>query len=108
MRFLRGLKAAKVEKKRQGICFPRIRLSVVDTSEERCIPRSGRKDYELGTFPAPDIEACKRIAADFGWPLIVKRLFRDSCDDVWKEPAVQEALTHGIAPERCRECSYRH
>jgi len=108
MDFLHALKGSEVEKGRRGSHFPRVRLSIVDTSEEEFVPASGRIGYEQGHFPVPDFDECRRIADDFGWPLIVKRLFRDSCDEVWADPAIREMCARGIQIERCRDCTFRH
>ena len=108
MDFLHALKAYEVEKKKQGTYFPRVRLSIVDTSEEEFIPASGRRGYAPGTFPVPDFDACREIAAKFGWPLVVKRLFRDSCDEVWSDPEIHEMCARGTPLERCKDCAYRH
>jgi TatD family-associated radical SAM protein len=107
MGLLKAVKEAETEKK-QNLGFPKVRLSVVDTTEEEFVPTSGRILYEPGTFPRPDFDACREIAAAFGWPLVVKRLFRDSCDEIWSDPAIQEKCARGIQIERCRDCSYRH
>lgn len=106
--FLRAVKIAQDEGGRQGKHFPEVRLSVVDTSEEEFVPKSGRKGFASGTFPIPDVEACRKIASKFGWPLVVKRLFRDSCDDVWNDPEIQEMCARGIPLKRCQKCTYRH
>ena len=108
MDFLHALKAFEVEKGKQGAHFPRVRLSIVDTSEEEFVPASGRTGYAPGTFPVPNLRECHKIANEFGWPLIVKRLFRDSCDEVWGDPAIQEMCSRGIEIGRCRGCTYRH
>lgn len=108
MDFLNALKACEVEKLRQGYHFPRIRLSVVDTSEEDFIPSFGRTGYASGAFPMPDVDQCKSISDGFGWPLIIKRLFRDSCDDIWRDPEIQTKYAQGIEIDRCRDCNCRH
>lgn len=108
MDFLQAVKASEIETKKQGRHFPKVRLSIVDTSEEEFVPTSGRSDYAPGTFPVPNFNKCKKIADGFGWPLIVKRLFRDSCDEIWSDPAIQDMCARGIEIERCRNCTYRH
>lgn len=108
MDFLQAVKASEIETKKQGRHFPKVRLSIVDTSEEEFVPTSGRSDYAPGTFPVPNFNKCKKIADEFGWPLIVKRLFRDSCDEIWSDPAIQDMCARGIEIERCRNCTYRH
>ena len=109
MDFLRNVKNVEEKKKKKNVHFPKIRLSIVDTSEEEFIPISGRKGYTFGTFSRPDYGKCKEIANKFGWPLIVKRLFRDSCDEVWRDSEVQDKLAaRGIEIERCKQCTCRH
>ncbi len=108
MSFLHAIKAAETEQQEGCLRFPKVRLSVVDTSEAEYVPASGTKGYAPGAFPVPDLGACRRIAADFGWPLVVKRLFRDSCEEQWSDPGIQEMCARGIPIERCRNCSYRH
>jgi TatD family-associated radical SAM protein len=108
MDFLKAVKKEEAEKKSKKVHFPKVRLSIVDTSEEEFIPDSGRSGYAPGTFPVPDFEACQKIADEFGWPLIVKRLFRDSCDKIWNDPAVQDMCARGVQIERCNDCTYRH
>lgn len=48
----------------------RVELSVVDTSGLLDLPEASRLRQDV---PIPDIEACSRIAAGFGWPLKVKK-----------------------------------
>jgi len=106
--FLHTLKVSEVERKKQDKRFPKVRLSIVDTSEEEFVPASGRIGYAPGTFPVPDFNECKKIADEFGWPLIVKRLFRDSCDEIWSDPTIQEMCARGLEVDRCKDCTYRH
>jgi TatD family-associated radical SAM protein len=108
MDFLRAVKKEEIERRNKKEHFPKVRLSVVDTSEEEFIPASGRSGYKPGTFPVPDFDACQKIADSFGWPLIIKRLFRDSCDKIWNDSAVQDMCARGIQIERCKDCTYRH
>lgn len=108
MDFLRAVKKEEIERRNKKAHFPKVRLSIVDTSEEDFIPASGRSGYAHGTFPVPDFDACQKIADGFGWPLIVKRLFRDSCDKIWSDPTVQDMCARGIQIERCKDCTYRH
>jgi hypothetical protein len=102
------VKALQTERTSKGLPFPDVRLSVVDTTEEQFIPISGLRGYEKGTFPVPDLVGCKGIADGFAWPLVVKRLFRDSRDDKWNDPHLIEQCANGISPEFCQECAYRH
>jgi hypothetical protein len=106
--FLGALKAWEIERRCKGLHFPQVRLSVVDTTEEDFIPVSGRKGYAPHTFPVPDFEACRRIAEEFCWTFVVKRLFRDSCDAKWDDPEVRQRLARGIPIDSCRNCSFRH
>jgi hypothetical protein len=108
MDFLKTVKKEEIEKKNEKAHFPNVRLSIVDTSEEEFIPASGRSGYAPGTFPVPDFDACRKIADSFGWPLVIKRLFRDSCDKIWSDPAIQDMCARGIQIERCKDCTYRH
>jgi TatD family-associated radical SAM protein len=108
MDFLRAVKAEELRRKEQGLRFPLVRLSVVDTREADCIPESGRNAFPPGQFPVPDFEKCKEIAAEFGWPLITKVLFRDSRDDRWTDPALREMCLQGTSPDCCKDCTYRH
>ena len=108
MDFLQSVKYVEHNHRRNGQRFAEIRLSIVDTSEEDFIPASGREGYPPGKFPVPDFNKCRRIAQDFGWPLIIKRLFRDSCDNKWSDPSIQKMCARGIPLDMCRDCSYRH
>jgi TatD family-associated radical SAM protein len=106
--FLKAVKAWEMERRCGGLPFPDVRLSVVDTTEDDFIPLSGRKNYAPGKFPVPDFDACRRIADEFGWKFVVKRLFRDSCDTRWDDPDVQDRLARGIPINSCKGCSFRH
>jgi TatD family-associated radical SAM protein len=106
--FLNAVKAWETERRRRQLPVPRVQLSVVDTSEEDFLPASGRKGYPPGTFPAPDFDKCREIAAGFGWPLIVKRLFRDSQHERWHDSSVLELCAQGVSPKVCQSCSFRH
>lgn len=108
MDFLKNVKNSEETHKKTGRHSPQIRLSIVDTSEEEFIPTSGRQGYVEGTFPVADFEACKKIADGFGWPLILKKLFRDSRDKYWKDKSFEESCARGIPLEFCKNCSYRH
>lgn len=108
MDFLWAIKVEQVEQDKLNCCFPHVRLTVVDTRETDCIPESGRQAYPPGQFPVPDFDKCEAIATGFGWPLIVKRLFRDSRDDHWSDPALREICLQGITPDLCKDCSNRH
>jgi organic radical activating enzyme len=56
----------------------RVELSVVDTS-------IGPQALSDRTDVQPDIEACRHIAAQFGWPLKVKALMKDFDSDQWTD-----------------------
>ncbi|MBI2192048.1 MAG: radical SAM protein [Planctomycetes bacterium] len=108
MNFLNAVKCYEEDLRARGLHYPEVRLSVVDTSEESFIPASGREAYGKGCFPVPDLAACKRIASDFGWSLVVKRLFRDSRDERWIARSIEALCLRGPRPEACAGCSYRH
>lgn len=59
----------------------RVELSVVDTSEVQYLPAKERNRRDI---PKPDLEACRQVAASFGWPLKVKRLMRDFEREEWR------------------------
>ena len=52
----------------------RVELTVVDAYEVEYLPE---RERALPGVPRPDVDACREIAATFGWPLKVKRLIRD-------------------------------
>ena len=108
MDFIRAVKLAECDRKKRGIRFPEVRLSLVDTSEDEFIPASGRLVYPNGGFPIPDFEECAKIAATFGWPLVIKRLFRDSRDECWNNRSFEEFLARGNSLDRCNNCTHRH
>ncbi len=60
----------------------RVELSVVDTSTDANIlsEQTGSQD-----LLQPDIEACRQIAAQFGWPLKVKTLMKGFDSDQWTD-----------------------
>lgn len=78
MRFLNHLKCFLAES--ELTC--RVELSVVDTSDEESLPS---RELRSGKIPKPDIEACRQIAAGFGWPLKVKTLIKDCESNQWNE-----------------------
>ncbi len=108
MDFLSTVKKKEGSYFKEGLSFPEVRLSIVDTSEEEFIPDSGKKSYASRGLPVPDIEKCKKIADRFGWSLIVKRLFRDSREEFWKDQSYKDECARGITPEICADCTYRH
>ena len=108
MDFLKAVKEAETARRARGDEFPDVRLSVVDTSAEEFVPASGRTGYARGTFPVPDFAACRGIAGSFGWPLVIKLLFRDSRDDRWNDRSYEALCVRGVSPDMCRNCSYRH
>ena len=69
----------------------RVELTVVDTSETQFLPK---REWGRNT-PKPDLEACRKIAEGFRWPLKTKRLLRD-CEQIeWQSfsQATQSAST---------------
>jgi len=60
----------------------RVELCVVDPSEAEYLPE---RERGLLNYPMPDIEACRRIAQSFGWPLKVKKLIRDCERQEWSK-----------------------
>lgn len=106
--FLTALKEEQQKRRQDGRNFPEIRLSIVDTRETDYLPESGRQVFPDGQFPVPDFDKCKTIAAGFGWPLILKRLFRDSRDKRWDNPSYRDMCFDGISPECCKGCDFRH
>lgn len=59
----------------------RVELTVVDTSEMEFLPEKERGRCDI---PKPDLEACGRIAEEFGWPLKAKCLMKDCELEDWK------------------------
>lgn len=108
MDFLTATKIEENRRAKQNLPFPDVRLSIVDTSEEKFLPTSGFEGYTGGAFPVPDFDKCKAIANSFGWPLIVKRLFRDSKDRRWQDQAIRDLMMRGISPDCCSQCTHRH
>lgn len=106
--FLKNVKLSEINREEAGLHFPEIRLSIVNTAEQDYIPLSGRREYPNGEFPVPDFDGCKKIADDFGWPLIVKRLFRDSREKHWEDRSFEDLCARGVSPDICRSCDYRH
>jgi TatD family-associated radical SAM protein len=103
MDFLRILSDEK--KKRNK--FPDVRLTIVDTSLSEFMPPRKERDYE-GDCPVPDISKCRDIADRFGFPLVVKHLFRDVNESCWNPDEIEERTLKGISLERCINCKYRH
>lgn len=108
MNFLQNVGKYCCERRGLGLPFPEVRLSIVDTSEEEFIPAEGRRGYPKGSFPVPDVSACKRIAEEFGWPLVVKRLFRDSREARWYNPSIRRMCAGGVTLDACDNCPHRH
>lgn len=107
-KFLKATQAEERKRRHTGQTFPEVRLSVVDTSEEDFVPDSGRRVYATGAFPVPDLTKCGKIAEAFGWPLVVKKLFRDSQDPRWEDRSFEDACARGIEQDSCRDCPHRH
>lgn len=76
--------------------FCRVELTVVDPSDVEGLPERERMSP---CIPRPDIEACQRIAASFGWPLKVKTLIKDCEGDEWYEfsETLRSAMTTGFS-----------
>lgn len=108
MDFLTAIKREEDRHAKQKLLFPEVRLSIVDTSEKEFVPVSGKTRYKNGEVPVPDLEKCKKIADGFGWSLIVKRLFRDSREEIWNNQTYKDQCARGISSEICVECTYRH
>jgi TatD family-associated radical SAM protein len=100
------LKTLSEEKKRKEK-FPDVRLTIVDTSAKEFMPSRKETDYE-GDCPVPDISKCRDIANIFGFPLVVKHLFRDVNELCWNPNEIEEKILKGISLERCIDCKYRH
>jgi len=60
----------------------RVELTVVDPWEREHLPEEERT---LSSIPRPDVDACRRIAAGFGWPLKVKTLIKDCEREEWRQ-----------------------
>lgn len=108
MDFLSVLHGEEQDRRSRGMQFPEVRLSVVDTRETDHLPLSGREAAGRGGVPVPDFEKCEAIAAGFGWPLVVKRLFRDSRHPRWDNPRYRDMCFGGDSPECCKDCCFRH
>ena len=76
MQFLHHLKQFLSESKHP--C--RVELTVVDTSDRQHLPEA---EQLLPEILSPDIDACRRIADSFGWPLKVKTLIKDCERPEW-------------------------
>jgi len=59
----------------------RVELSVMDTSEVEFLPEKERGRCDI---PKPDLDACGRIAEEFGWPLKAKCLMKDCEREEWR------------------------
>lgn len=67
----------------------RVELSVVDPSDREHLPE---RERGLAKIPRPDVPACAKIAADFGWPLKVKPLIKECDDERWEPFALARRL----------------
>ena len=103
MDFLKTLSKEKKEREK----FPDVRLTIVDTSAKEFMPPKKETDYK-GDCPSPDVSKCRDIASSFGFPLVVKHLFRDVNELCWNPNEIEEKTINGISLERCIDCKYRH
>lgn len=103
MDFLRTLSNEKNKREK----FPDVRLTIVDTSAKEFMPPRKETDNEI-ECPVPDIAKCKEIAGSFGFPLVVKHLFRDVNELCWNPKEIEERTLKDISLERCIDCKYRH
>lgn len=86
--------------------FPKIRLTIVDTSRKELMPKRRTTDFK-GECPIPDIKKCKEIADKFGFPLVVKHLFVDS-HECWNSEQIEDETLNGKYLKKCSECRTRH
>jgi len=105
--FLDVLKKEKLRRLKEGLSFPDVRLTLVNTADKEFMPPKKETDYK-GDCPVPDISKCREIADNFGFPLVVKHLFRDVNELCWNPSEVEEITLKGISLERCIDCKYRH
>lgn len=105
--FLYTLSTEKSRRNKAGSHCPDIRLTVVDTSAGEFMPP--RKPTDPGEdCPVPDMNGCKAIADELGFPLVVKELFRDSKEECWNTEGFEEKLLKGEYLEKCAACNHRH
>ncbi|MCX6801421.1 MAG: radical SAM protein [Candidatus Diapherotrites archaeon] len=71
MDFLTTLSKEKKKRKK----FPKIRLTIVDTSDKKSMPERKKGD-RAGDCPVPNFEKCEKIAENLGFPLEVRKLFK--------------------------------
>ncbi len=100
------LKTLSEEKKRREK-FPEVRLTIVDTSAKEFMPARKETDYKEDC-PVPDISKCRDIATSFGFPLVVKHLFRDVNDCCWDPKYLEKMTLNGGYLEKCQTCKHRH
>jgi len=105
-RFLGELVNEREQRTSRGEHFPDVRLTVVDTSEKMYMPPREQAD-PVEDCPVPDFERCREIANQLGFPLVVKRLFRDAHECDWN-PKIVEATLDGAYLEKCIGCKHRH
>jgi TatD family-associated radical SAM protein len=95
------------EERKKRTVFPDVRLTIVDTSSKEFMPPRKETDYQ-GDCPVPDVSKCQEIADRFGFPLVVKHLFRDVNESCWNPSDIESKTLNGIGLERCLDCKYRH
>lgn len=100
------LKTLKQEKQKR-IKFPDIRLTIVDTSQREFLPKQTLEESK-SECPIPDIDACQKIADSYGFPLVVKKLFRDTSKTCWNPADIEQRTLKGGYLESCLACSHRH
>lgn len=105
--FLETLSKERVRREQAGSKFPDVRLTVIDTSERKFLPPRRDTDPVEGC-PVPDFEKCKDISDSLGFPLIIKRLFKDVHEDCWNAHVIEERLLKGEYMEGCRDCNHKH
>lgn len=64
----------------------RVELTIVDPEKVEHLPE---RERGMADIPRPDVEACKKIAKNLGWPLKVKTLIKDCENSEWQTFAGQ-------------------
>lgn len=105
--FLGALKNERQKRKENNLIFPDVRLTIVNTADKEFMPEQKGNEVK-SDCPIPDIGACKRIAEDLGFPLVVKHLFRDVSECHWDPKYLEKMTLSGGYLEKCQECKYRH
>ncbi len=105
--FLGVLKNEKRRRIRKGLNLPDVRLTLVNTADREFMPPQ-RESEAKSDCPVPDIQACRMMADEFGFPLVVKHLFRDVNDCCWDPKYLEEMTLNGGYLEKCQTCKHRH